>query len=425
MPETLTIDQVKEMIEKAVGAQFAATQKANEEAGRKLLEADPVAAAKAATSAGLPEGLGSQLGDAIGKAMALQTDTRDKAPEKGMRCARLIRALAAGKADPVRAKAFAEENWKDPLGVEVTKALAAGQGSAGGFMVPEDYVDEVIELLRNRTAVRRLGAITVPMPHGTLTYPKQTGGATAEYVGENAGQNASQPTLGSIVFSAKKLRVTVPISNDLLIYSRPSADTLVRNDMLRQTSIKEDLSFIRGAGTNFSPKGLYFQAASDNKFDANGTVNLANVTTDLGKAILKLEENNVAFSKPGWIMAPRTRNYLMTVRDGNGNYAFRAEMLLGTLWGFPFVSTNQILKTYGSGSNESEVYLADFDDVLIAESSDMTIDTSTEAAYLNSDGTLVSAFANDQTVLRAIMRHDLGVRHEESIAVIEAVKWGV
>ena len=67
----------------------------------------------------------------------------------------------------------------------------------------------------------------------------------------------------------------------------------------------------------------------------------------------------------------------------------------------------------------------DFDDVLIAESSDMTIDTSTEAAYLDSSGTLVSAFANDQTVLRAIMRHDLGVRHEESIAVIEAVKWGV
>jgi len=34
-----------------------------------------------------------------------------------------------------------------------------------------------------------------------------------------------------------------------------------------------------------------------------------------------------------------------------------------------------------------------------------------------------ASFALDQTVMRLIAHHDLAVRHEESICVIEAVTW--
>jgi len=168
---------------------------------------------------------------------------------------------------------------------------------------------------------------------------------------------------------------------------------------------------------------MRYLAAAANIFGANGTVNLANVTTDLGLMILKLENANIPFIKPGWIFAPRTRQYLMTVRDGNGNFAFRQEMLGGTLWGFPFASTVQVPTTLST--NQSEIYLADFNDVLIGETSEMSIDTSQEAAYLDENGTLVSAFANDQTVLRVIGRHDFALRRDESVTILTAVTWGV
>lgn len=343
--------------------------------------------------------------------------------EKGMKAARFLRAVAAGKGDANRAAAFAEKAWSDDAGKEVVKALSAGSGTGGGLLIPPDWSDEIIELLRNKTAVRKLGAVTVPMPSGSITIPKQTGGATAEYIGENKGQNASQPTLGNIVLTYKKLRVTVPISNDLLMFAKSNADSLVRNDMLKAMSLKEDAAFLRADGTEYSPKGLLNWCPAGNKVAANGTVNLANVTTDLGKLILKLEEANVAFSKPGWIMAPRTRHYLMTVRDTNGNFAFRPEMLQGSLWGYPFVSTNQVPKNLGAGSNESEIYLVDFDDTIIGESSEMAVDSSNEAAYLDDTGALVSAFALDQSVLRVIARHDFAMRHVESVAILQAVIW--
>lgn len=345
---------------------------------------------------------------------------------KGLRMARFFRAMAAGRMDPTRARAFAEGAWKDDIGgeiVESLKALSSGVGTAGGFIVPPAYSAELIELLRNQTAVRRLGADSVPMPTGSITIPKQTGTASFEYVGENMGNKASQPKVGNISLTFKKLRGTVPVSNDLLQFANPSADTMVRNDLLNGFRVKEDAVFLRSAGTSFSPKGLLSWCLAANKIAANGTVNLANVTTDLGKVILALEEANVPFIRFGWVFAPRTRHYLMTVRDGNGNFAFRPEMLQGTLWGYPFVSTNQVPKNLGGASDESEVYGVDYADVVIGEVNDITIDASTEAAYLDENGNLISAFANDQTVLRAIAKHDLGVRREESIAMLTGVKW--
>ena len=52
----------------------------------------------------------------------------------------------------------------------------------------------------------------------------------------------------------------------------------------------------------------------------------------------------------------------------------------------------------------------------------LMIDTSSEASYW--DGSQYqSAYSKDLTLMRVIAEHDLGVRHAESIVMIEAVKW--
>ena len=199
-------------------------------------------------------------------------------------------------------------------------------------------------------------------------------------------------------------------------------EAIVRDDLIAALGQRGDLAFIRGAGTQYTPKGLRYWAPSANVIAANGTVNLANVTTDLGKLWLQLANGNVRFLRPGWLIAPRTFNYLMNVRDGNGNFAFREEMMAGRLWGYPFAYTTQIPINLGGGSNESEVYLADFADVVIAEQEGLIIDVFDGAAY--HDGTnVVAAVSADQTVLRAIQEHDLVMRHEESVAVLTTVLW--
>src|SRR4029077_17095780 len=98
----------------------------------------------------------------------------------------------------------------------------------------------------------------------------------------------------------------------------------------------------------------------------------------------------------------------------------------GTFWGWPYGVTTAIpvnLNASGvvsSGSTNSEIYLVDFADVALGEGLNLTIDASQEAAYFDGS-TVISAYSQDQTVIRAIAEHDLVMRREESVAVMKKV----
>lgn len=333
---------------------------------------------------------------------------------------RYLLAAVAGKGDQGRMVEFASRHFgEDDL---ATRALSTSTVEEGAAIVPETLSTELIEFLRPMSAVRRLNPIVLPLASGKLSIPKLTGGAVAGYIGENDNAPKTQQVFGNLNLVFRKLAALIPVSNDLIRYANRQVNTMVRDDTVSALRDASDPKFIRGPGTENAPKGLRYWAPAGNVIAANNTVNLANVTEDLGKLILALEEANVRMLRPGWIFAPRTKHYLMTVRDGNGNYAFRDEMLAGTLWGFPFSSSTNVPKNLGGGT-ESEVYLADYADVVIGEAPNIGLQASDTAAY--HDGSSVqAAFSRDQTVLRAIQEHDFGMRHAESVAVLNEVTWG-
>lgn len=354
--------------------------------------------------------------------------------DKGLRVARIVRALAASKGDHEKAAFYAKKNFDDSA---VVKALETGTGTAGGFIVPEEYSAEIIELLRPQSVVRRMGAVTLPMRTGTLNIPVLAGGGQAQYIGENTNIPKTEPSFGTIQLTFKKLAALVPISNDLLRYSNPAADMIVRDDLVMAIAEREDKAFIRGekatsGSSQLTPVGLRYWAPTTHVIEANQTVSAANVAKDLGKLVLALKEANVRFIRPGWLMSPRTEMYLLTARDTSGVYAFRDEMVTGKLFGYPYAVTTNIPEdltvTVGGTSvtDTTEVYLVDFADAIIGESTQLIIDASTEASYMdvvNSTPVMYSAFSMDQTLIRVIAEHDFVMRHPESVAVLTAVKW--
>lgn len=345
-------------------------------------------------------------------------ETLASSPEKGLGAARIIRALASQKGDPEKAAAFARKTWGDDA---VAKALSASDSSAGGFMIPDQFSDEVIEFLRPATVVRRLGPVVLPMPQGTLRIPRLSGGATASYIGENQNLPNTAPSFGQVTLTWKKLAAIIPISNDLLRFTSPGADTIIRDDLVRAMAQAEDLAFIRADGSADQPKGLRYWAPTATNVLTSAGSTLANVISDLSSMILALKNANVRFIKPGWIMTPRTEQSLMTLQNSQGFYVFRQEMLSGMLWKYPYLTTTQIPTNLGGGSN-TEIYFTDFADAVIGEANQLIVDASTEAAYY--DGSqLQAAFSMDQTVVRAIARHDFVMRHDLSAAVMTSVAY--
>lgn len=338
----------------------------------------------------------------------------------GLNFARWVRALGAGGGDRAQSIRWAKENGYP----EIAAAMTSGNFGAGGALVPENFLgSEIIELLRPASAVRSLDPVLWPMEGGSATVPKLTGGATAAYKGEAKKATKSELSTGQVHLVTKQLITLVPLSNQLFRRSSPGAEQVIRDDAIGAIAKREDVAFIRGDGTQNTPTGLLNLPPAANLITANATVNLANVTTDLGKLILQLEAADVRMLRPGWIFAPRTKRYLMDVRDGNGGFAFRDEIRDGTLNGYPFAVTSQIPTNLGGGGDESEIYFADFADVVIGEEVSFRVDVSADASY-HDGATVVSCFENDEMLLRVISEHDIGLRHDESVAIIEAVTWG-
>ena len=328
----------------------------------------------------------------------------------------------------------------------VTRALVAGQGSAGGFIVPPDYMNEVIELLRPMAVVRGAGPRVIPMPRGTMTLPGQASAASASYGTETGAIGASQPGLNSIVASYKKLRALVPVSNDMMRYADPAVDAFVRDDLVKVLALREDLAFLMGDGTQDSPRGfLSFAnafastvgtflttgnstaAAGGNFITSTSNYTLATASNELGGAVNKLDVANVPDFKRCWFMHPRSFNYLYNVQNSLGVYVYRDELSKGTLLGYPVKKTTQIGANFynadGSQTDCSFVFLVEMTEDMILDSMSLELAVSREGSYVDGSGATVSAFQNDQTLIRAIAEHDHQMRHDGAVAVIQFVRW--
>lgn len=369
----------------------------------------------------------------------------------------LVKMLAKGGGNYYNAKQAAIDTYGENH--PITKALATNVGTAGGFIIPPDYMAEIIPLLRARAIVRQSGPRNMPMPRGTMTIPGQSGAASASYGAENAKITASQQTLNSIVASYKKLTALVPVSNDMMRYSDPAVDAFVRDDLVKVIALREDLAFILGDGLADSPRGFLsfangwvifnkgtagvWSTTNNSTFAVNAAdpanstggnfilstaaFTAATVANELAGAINRLDTANVPASKRTWLMSPRSKNYLYNVQNALGLYIWRDEMSRGLLLGIPFQVTTQIGNNYwdatGTNKDLSFVFLCEMDEAIILDSMQMELAVSREGSYVDTNSNTISAFQNDQTIIRAIEEHDFQLRHDASVAVIQGVRW--
>ncbi|MGB3290942.1 MAG: phage major capsid protein [Burkholderiaceae bacterium] len=353
-----------------------------------------------------------------------------KTPEKpGTGMAKMVIALAAAQGNRQEAAKIAMDRG---YGENIAASLNTLTSGAGGVLVPTNLSSEVIELLRPKSVVRRLGARSLPLNNGNVTIPRLKGGAVVGYIGSDSDIPVTQQEFDDLKLSAKKLTALVPISNDLLATSssNPNVDAIVVGDLTAAIALREDKAFIRDDGASNNPKGLRYWAPVANVYPASQAApTIAQVSTELNKLVLVLEAADANMTAAGWVMAPRTKRFLQAMRDGNGNKVY-PELDQGMLMGYPVGTTTQvpINLTVGAGSTAtadgSEIYFADFGDCFIGEEEQLVIDYSKEATYKDGSGNVISAFQRDQTLVRVIAKHDFGPRHVESVAVLTQVQWG-
>lgn len=356
---------------------------------------------------------------------AQQVKKEEKKIPADVMLARAVKAFDVfGRHDPERAAYYAKKLYGDENMAREFKAMSVTSPTGGGYLVPQVYMDDVIEQLYPKTVVFELGARRVPMPNGNLNIPKMTSGTRATWGGEGRRIAKTQPTFGNVKLSAKRLEAIVPQTRELLMSTNYSADALFASDLTRRMQLGMDFGAMFGAGGEFQPLGIANNKAIE-KVDATALNNTAladsngKITADFPVWLeAKVLSKNVDDVSLGWTFNAAVEGYLKNLKTATGEYIYREEMNGGNLLGYPYKRSNQI-PTDSTG--KTSIIFGNWADLLAGEQAGLETYTTLDGSWIDENGVQHNAFDENLSATRALMYIDFAVRHVESFIVVNNV----
>ena len=309
--------------------------------------------------------------------------------------------------------------------VIASKALAEGTDSAGGYLVPQEWMPDILGLLRANAIVRGANPRFVPF-NKQMNQTSISSGASASYTAENSRITPSEQTFAeAVLMTPKNLTAMVPVSNYLLA-DADGADTLIRDDMVEVVALREDLAFLRGTGGGGEPLGLRNKVGITTDPITPPTDGFQPTMSDLRRIRAYYLNNNAGAVELAWFFHPAFFAYLSTQTDADGHFLLDANLLSldadgrgGVLDGTRFHLSTQIPinLTQGASSNATDLMLVNMRECIVGINQELELAVSTEAAW-SPDGTnWHSAFQQNQTLFRAVVRHDIAHRRPAQIVV--------
>lgn len=190
-----------------------------------------------------------QLARSLPRYGTLKNFTGEDAAERAHRFGQWIlgvRGLAAGLSDQGAFKRAAEFCRSNGI---VLRAMSEGVNESGGFLVPEEFGNDLIDL-RELYGVFRRSAKMVPMASDTRSDPRRTGGLTAYFAGEGDAMTASDKAWDRVELTAKKLYAFSRYSNELNEDAVINMGDDLAGEIAYAFAVKEDGCGFIGDGTS-------------------------------------------------------------------------------------------------------------------------------------------------------------------------------
>ena len=281
------------------------------------------------------------------------------------------------------------------------RALSEGTDSAGGYTVPTVLSSALIDRLRAESVVVRAGARTIPLTSDNQSIAKLATDPTPAFRAEAGAISESDPTFTNVTLIPRSMAVMTKISRELFEDSLNLESELPR--ILTVAMAKEmDRIALLGSGTAPEPRGIANQSG------IGTTAKDAAITSyaDLLAAQTDILTNN-AGPVSAIIMHPRDAGDCAGLTDTTN----QPLIMPSALSGIPMLTTTAIPVDGGSGSNESTIFMGNFNHLLIGVRSAIRVDV------------LRERFAdNHQYGLVAHMRFDVAVEHAQAFHTITGVQ---
>jgi HK97 family phage major capsid protein len=139
--------------------------------------------------------------------------------------------------------------WCKANGVALTRAAGETVGTSGGFVVPPDLANAILDLRDSYGAFRRRARI-VPMASDTTSVPRRPGGTGAFFFGENQAATETSANVDNINLTAKKIGSLIRLSSEIEEDAIVDMVDFVANEIAFAFAVQEDDCAFNGDGTS-------------------------------------------------------------------------------------------------------------------------------------------------------------------------------
>jgi HK97 family phage major capsid protein/HK97 family phage prohead protease len=327
---------------------------------------------------------------------------------KGTAFTRMCIALFRGKGDSYQtlqhAKSFADTPEVEQMVQHMWTKAAVAPGTTtdatwAGPLAVRTAINEFLELLRPRTLLGQIsGFRQVPF---NVSVPSQTAGGTYAWVGQGLAKPVTSAAYAAVTLDFAKAAGIIVISEELAKLSTPSAEGLVREELIGGMGGFLDVQLVDPAvavGANLNPASITNGAAT---IVASGVTGAA-AKLDLASRVAVFTAANIPLLGSVWLMSDSNAFGLGLSVNALGQPLFPGLSITGgSIFGIPVVVSNNV---------GNRVILVHAPSILYADEGGVQIDVSREASLQMSDapdspGTtatvLVSLWQNNLVGLRA------------------------
>jgi HK97 family phage major capsid protein len=233
------------------------------------------------------------------------------------------------------------------------KALSAGSGPDGGYLVPATVEREVLRRLAAISPIRAIASVRV-ISGGQYKRAFSITGASAGWVGETSARpQTASPTLAELSFPAMELYAMPAATQTLLDDAVVDIDQWIAEEVETAFAEQESAAFVNGDGVN-KPRGFLTAPTIANGSWTWG--NLGVIGTGAAGAFPDTDPSDVLVDhvyalKSGYrqnasfVMNRKTQSVIRKFKDAGGNYLWQPPAGAGqaaTLMSFPVVEAEDM-----------------------------------------------------------------------------------
>lgn len=237
----------------------------------------------------------------------------------------------------------------------ISNIMQEGVDADGGYLVPDEYDNRLIEKLKEENIFRKLCHPVSTSGDHKINIAATT--PAAAWIDEGEALTWGDATFAQVLLDAHKLHVAIKVTEELLYDSKFNLETFIINAFSKALANAEENAFINGTGSG-QPLGILAATggADVGVTTASSTAITADEIINLIYSLKRPYRKNAAF-----IMNDQTVAAIRKLKDGDGKYLWQPALVLGEpdkLLGYP-VYTSEFMPTIEAGAKT--IAFGDFD----------------------------------------------------------------